>query len=94
MSPDLKCIRGAIRTLDQRRMDRIIFIGQASLRRAIAEYMDHYRRERNHQGLEKRLSHASAVVAANDGATIPLATGWNATLLLPQSRMNFVRSSG
>jgi hypothetical protein len=49
-------------------LNRMIFMGQASLRRAVAEYMDHYHRERNHQGLENRLIHAPAVVAANDGA--------------------------
>jgi putative transposase len=47
---------------------RMIFVGQASLRRAVAEYVDHYHRERNHQGLENRLIHAPAVVAANEGA--------------------------
>ena len=33
---------------------RMIFIGQASLRRAVTEYMQHYHRECNHQGLENR----------------------------------------
>ena len=33
----------------------MIFIGQASLRRAIGEYLVHYHEERNHQGLENRL---------------------------------------
>ena len=46
----------------------MIFIGQASLRRAVAEYIDHYHRERNHQGLENRLIHASAALIANDPA--------------------------
>ena len=49
-------------------LDRMIFVGQASLRRAVAEYMDHYHRERNHQGLENRLIHVPAVAAAKDGA--------------------------
>jgi transposase InsO family protein len=31
-------------------LDRIIFIGQASLRRAVSEYMNHYHSEANHQG--------------------------------------------
>ncbi|HWZ71096.1 MAG TPA: hypothetical protein VN326_06405 [Casimicrobiaceae bacterium] len=35
--------------------DRMIFVGQESLRRAVAEYMTHYHAERNHQGLENRL---------------------------------------
>jgi putative transposase len=38
------------------------------LRRAVAEYMDHYHRERNHQGLDSQLIDAPSVVAANDGA--------------------------
>jgi len=33
----------------------MIFIGQASLRRAVAEYADHSHGERNHQGLDNRL---------------------------------------
>ena len=37
-------------------LDHIIFMGQCSLRRAVGEYMAHYRGERNHQGLENRLS--------------------------------------
>jgi len=45
----------------------MIFIGQASLRRAVAEYMEHYHRERNHQGIHNRLIYAPGVVAANDG---------------------------
>jgi transposase InsO family protein len=31
--------------------DRLIFFGEASLRRAIREFVAHYHRERNHQGL-------------------------------------------
>ena len=30
---------------------RMIFFGEASLRRAIAQYLDHYHAERAHQGL-------------------------------------------
>ena len=33
----------------------MIFIGQASLHRAVTEFMDHYYAERNHQGLANRL---------------------------------------
>ncbi len=41
-------------------MNRLIFFGEASLRCAIREYMIHYHRERNHQGLGNKL------IAAND----------------------------
>ena len=57
-----------VRSIKYECLDRMIFTGQASLRRAVAEYMDHYHRERNHQGLENRLIHTSARAAANDGA--------------------------
>ena len=33
----------------------MIFVGPASLHRAIAHYIAHYHAERNHQGLENRL---------------------------------------
>src|ERR1700738_1885478 len=57
-----------VRSIKDECLNRMIFIGQASLRRAVGEYTDHYHRERNHQGLENRLIHAPAVVAANEGA--------------------------
>jgi putative transposase len=46
----------------------MIFFGQASLRRAIAEYMAHYHKERNHQGLENKLICGIPSLAANEGA--------------------------
>jgi hypothetical protein len=46
----------------------MIFVGQGSLLRAVAEYMKHYHAERNHQGLENRLIHVPAVVHADCGA--------------------------
>jgi len=36
-------------------LDRIILVGEASLRRAVREFADHYHQERNHQGLGNRL---------------------------------------
>ena len=33
----------------------MIFVGQAALRRAVTEFIAHYHRERNHQGLRNRL---------------------------------------
>jgi hypothetical protein len=35
--------------------NRVIFVGQASLRHALSEYVSHYHDERNHQGLGNRL---------------------------------------
>ena len=40
-------------------LNRLIFFGAASLRRAIREYVSHYHRERNHQGLRNTLIEAN-----------------------------------
>ncbi len=49
--------------------DRTIFVGQASLRRAVIEYMEHYHAERNHQGLENRLIYVPASQCGKGQAT-------------------------
>ncbi len=36
-------------------MERIVLFGESSLRKAIHEFVEHYHRERNHQGLGNRL---------------------------------------
>ena len=36
-------------------LDRMIFFGVESLRRAVVEFLDHYHHERNHQGMGNRL---------------------------------------
>jgi transposase InsO family protein len=56
-----------IRSIKDECLDRMIFVGQTSLRRAVAEFMKHYHAERNHQGLENRLI-VPAAIRANDGA--------------------------
>ena len=56
-----------VRSIKEECLDRMIFVGQASLRRAIAEYTVHYHRERNHRGLENRLIRFCAGEAAKDG---------------------------
>src|SRR5215203_5199687 len=67
MSPNLNAYAERfVRSIKDECLNRMIFIGQASLRRAVAEYMKHYHRERNHQGIANRLIYAPAVVAAND----------------------------
>jgi hypothetical protein len=44
-----------VRSIKEECLERMIFVGQASLRRAISEYLEHHHAERNHQGLENRL---------------------------------------
>ena len=44
-----------VRSMKEECLDRLIPIGERHFRRAIAEYVEHYHRERNHQGLDNRL---------------------------------------
>ena len=56
MSPNLNAYAERfVRSIKEKCLNRLIFIGQASLCRAVSEFMDHYHAERNHQGLQNRL---------------------------------------
>ena len=44
-----------VRTIKESCLDRMILVGEGSLRRAVAEFIEHYHRERNHQGLGNQL---------------------------------------
>ena len=44
-----------VRTIRQECLDRLIFFGAASLRRAVDEFIRHYNEERNHQGLANQI---------------------------------------
>src|SRR6202163_1013469 len=57
-----------VRSIKDECLNRMIFIGQASLRRAIEEYLAHYHAERNHQGLENRLIRPEPRCPATYGA--------------------------
>ena len=48
-------------------LDRLIFFGELSLRRAVRQFMEHYHTERNHQGLGNRLINAGAEVGRRAG---------------------------
>src|SRR5258708_29981980 len=55
-SPNLNAYAERIvRSIKDECLNRMIFVGQASLRRAIGEDMTHYHAERNHQGLRNHL---------------------------------------
>ena len=47
-----------VRSIKDECLNRMIFIGEASLRRAVREFMAPYHAERNHQGLGNRLMSA------------------------------------
>ena len=42
-------------SVKQECLDRMVFFGQGSLQRALKEFVAHYHRERNHQGLGNRI---------------------------------------
>ena len=44
-----------VRSIKDECLDRMILFGEASLRRALREYVAHYHSERNHQGVGNRL---------------------------------------
>ena len=68
LSPDLNAYAERfVRSIKEECLGKMIFIGQASLRRAISEYITHYHMERNHQGLDNRLIRPDLGRAANDG---------------------------
>ena len=55
-SPNLNAfIERFFRSLKTEAIDRMIFFGEGSLRKAVGTYLDHYHAERNHQGLGNRL---------------------------------------
>ena len=55
------------RSIKEEALDRMIFFGENSLRRAVTAYIKHYHAERNHQGLEN--------VIIQPGAEVGRATG-------------------
>ena len=55
-SPNLNAwVERFVRSIKEECLDRMIFFGEKSLRRAIREFVEHYHRERNHQGLRNTL---------------------------------------
>ncbi len=69
LSPNLNaCAERFVRSINEKCVTKMIFIGQGSLRRALTENMTHFHEERNHQGLENRLIRERPAVAANDAS--------------------------
>ena len=44
-----------MRSVKEECLDRMIFFGEKSLQAATTSYVEHYLRERNHQGMDNRL---------------------------------------
>lgn len=55
-SPNLNAyVERFVRSIKSECLDRIIPLGEAHLRHAVHEYVEHYHRERNHQGMSNQL---------------------------------------
>ena len=50
-----------VRSIKYECLDRMVPLGQRHFRRALREFVDHYHRERNHQGLKNRLIEESGL---------------------------------
>ncbi len=57
-----------VRSIKEECLDRMIFVGQGSLRLAVAEYVAHYHGERNHQGMSNRLLMPRECVGTQHGS--------------------------
>jgi transposase InsO family protein len=91
MSPDLNAYAERfVRSIKDECLGRMIFLGQASLRRAISEFTAHYHTERSHQGLANRLIHPQPQGEGEQRCDLsPAAAGRNAQLLLSRGCLRF-----
>jgi putative transposase len=67
MSPNLNAYSERfVRSIKEECLGKMIFVGEASLRRAIREFISHYHEEPNHQGLDNTRIQAEPRATAND----------------------------
>jgi putative transposase len=67
-SPDLNAFAEQfVLSIRNECLNRIVLLGERHLRRAISEFVEHYHRERNHQGLENRLIESAPEPANTNG---------------------------
>ena len=67
-SPNLNAhLERFMRSLKEECLDRMVFFGEKSLRKAAGQFLVHYHQERNHQGLGNRLIEARKEVSRTVG---------------------------
>ena len=54
-------------SLKSESLSRMIFFGESALRKAVGQYLDHFHRERNHQGLSNQIITAGDEVGCTTG---------------------------
>ena len=70
-----------VRSIKEECLDRMIPIGERHFRRAVTEFVEHYHRERNHQGLDNRLIAGTPVIEHDEPRATPSAARRAAQLL-------------
>ena len=53
-----------VRSIKEECLDRLIPLGERHFRRAVTEFVEHYHRERNHQGLDNALINGPPPISA------------------------------
>jgi len=70
-SPNLNAhIERFHRSIKEESLNRMIFFGENSLRKAIDEFLTHFHSERNHQGLGNRLIEPGEEVGRREGQVV------------------------
>ena len=59
-----------VRSIKEECLSRMIFFGEAMLRKSIAQFVEHYHAERNHQGLENKLIDPGERVGSAEGEIV------------------------
>jgi len=87
-----------VRSIKDECLSRVIPFGERHLRRTITEYVEHYHRERNHQGLANELIEAGLRRGRKARSDSPAsATRWAPQLLLSRgvmTRQGWIRTLG
>jgi len=70
-SPNLNAnLERFVRSIKEECLERMILFGESMLRRAAGEFLAHYHRERNHQGLDNRLIEPNEDVGTREGRVV------------------------
>jgi putative transposase len=71
-----------VRSVKEECLDRLIPLGERHFGRALADFVVHYHRERNHQGLDNQVIDGLEVLPSERPRAAPSAGGWSPQLLL------------
>ena len=76
-----------MRAIKEECLARVIFFGERSLREAAASFLDHFHREKNHQGIGNRLITPEMVVGGRPEKLNAGTIGRYASILISKSSL-------